>query len=66
MADIPSFECLLWFATGLLGGSMAPTYYANERLRGFGRALFAKLPYQKPPTAEDEQEAMEEAVEEDQ
>ncbi|WP_435119074.1 hypothetical protein [Halolamina sp. C58] len=53
---------LVAFAIGAIAGSMVPTYYAQERLRGFGRALFARLPYQPPPGMQRE-EAMRAAVE---
>lgn len=32
-----------------LVGATAPTYYAQERLRGFGRAMLDRLPYSPPP-----------------
>jgi hypothetical protein len=32
-----------------LAGSMTPVYYAQERMRGFGRAMASRLPYQPPP-----------------
>lgn len=46
-----------------LAGATAPTYYAQERLRGFGRAMASRLPYQPPPGTE-EQEAMKQATDE--
>ena len=58
---IPTLTHLIYFALGLLVGSTAPTYYATERLRGFGRAMFAKLPYEKPPGYDDEEDALEDA-----
>ena len=36
-------------ALGVLAGALAPTYYAAERLRGFGRAMVSRLPYEPPP-----------------
>lgn len=53
---------MLTYATGVLTGAMAPTYYAQERLRGFGRSMFDKLPYKSPPGMEAE-EAMLNATE---
>jgi hypothetical protein len=44
-------------------GAMTPVYYAQERFRGFGRAMISKLPY-RPPPGTDEQEAMEDATDE--
>jgi len=55
---------LIMFVTGVLVGSLAPTYYAAERMRGFGRAMFEKLPYKAPPGMEEE-EALVEATGED-
>lgn len=45
-----------------LAGATCPTYYAQERLRGFGRAMFARLPYEPPPGM-DATQALEEAAE---
>lgn len=44
-------------------GAMAPVYYAQERFRGFGRAMLSQLPYRPPPGTE-EQEAMKQATDE--
>lgn len=46
-----------------VAGAMTPLYYAQERMRGFGRAMMARIPYQPPP-GEDEQQAMEDATDE--
>lgn len=51
----------LTLLVGLIGGSLAPTYYAAERLRGAGRAVVARIPY-RPPPGVDEQEAMQQAA----
>lgn len=66
MVDVPlpSTAALIAFALGAIAGSLAPTYYASERLRGFGRALLSRLPYQPPPGQERE-EALQEAVDGD-
>jgi len=53
---------LVAFALGAVAGSLVPTYFAQERLRGFGRAMFSRLPYQPPPGMEREA-AMRAAVE---
>lgn len=47
------------FVFGVLVGSLAPTYYAGERMRGFGRAMFEKLPYKPPPGRETEEALIE-------
>ncbi|WP_435348994.1 hypothetical protein [Haloarchaeobius sp. HRN-SO-5] len=44
-----------------IAGATVPTYYAQERLRGFGRVMASKLPYEPPP-GKSEQEALEEAA----
>jgi hypothetical protein len=59
--EVPTGE-LVTFALGALVGSTAPTYYATERLRGFGRVLFARIPYAPPPGMET-QDALEAAAE---
>lgn len=59
--DIP-FGMLAAIVVAFLAGACCPTYYATERLRGFGRATFAKIPYQPPPGMDAEQ-AMRAALE---
>lgn len=54
---------IITFVLGVLVGALAPTYYAAERMRGFGRAMFSKLPYAPPPGL-DESEALERSVSE--
>lgn len=54
---------IIVFVLGLIVGSIAPTYYAGEQLRGFGRAMLEKLPY-KPPPGKEEEEALIEATDE--
>lgn len=56
----PSAVNLMWFLAGILMGTMAPTYYASERIRGFTRAVLKKLPYE-PPAGMSAEEAFEEA-----
>ena len=46
-----------------LVGAACPVYYAQERLRGFGRAVMSRLPY-KPPPGREEGAAMEDATDE--
>ncbi|GAB7012044.1 hypothetical protein [Halolamina salina] len=53
---------MVMFAIGVVTGSLVPAYYAQERLRGFGRAMMGRLPYQPPPGLDREQ-AMRAAVE---
>lgn len=36
-------------------GAAAPAYYAQERFRGFARAMLDKLPYLPPPGLSEEQ-----------
>jgi len=57
-----SLPQLVAFCIGVIAGSLVPTYYAQERLRGFGRKLMGRLPYEPPPGMEREQ-AMRAAVE---
>ncbi len=57
-----SLPQLLAFCIGVIAGSLVPTYYAQERLRGFGRKLMGRLPYEPPPGMEREA-AMRAAVE---
>jgi hypothetical protein len=45
---------------GFLAGATVPTYYAQERMRGFGRAVVSRLPY-RPPPGQSEEEALREA-----
>lgn len=52
---------MLIFVAGALVGSMVPTYYAAERLRGFGRFVMKKVPYEPPPGKE-KGEALEDAT----
>ena len=40
-------------AVAFIGGMCVPFKYGIERLRGFGRALFSKLPYKPPEHAPD-------------
>ncbi|WP_178915177.1 hypothetical protein [Natronomonas gomsonensis] len=56
----PSTGTLALVVLAFLAGATSPTYYAQERLRGFGRAVSSRLPYEPPPGME-EQEAMEAA-----
>lgn len=60
----PTLEQLGFFIAGVLIGLPAPYWYTQERLRGFARSVFKRLPYEPPP-GKDTDEAMEEAVDED-
>ena len=55
---------LVAFSIGIFIGMWVPTYYGMERLRGFGRALASRLPYEPPP-GQEAGKALEEAVDED-
>lgn len=44
-----------------LGGLITPWYFAQERMRGFGRWVASKFPYEPPP-GEEAGSALEEAV----
>ncbi|MFU1780719.1 hypothetical protein ACM16X_04995 [Haloarcula japonica] len=59
---LPSASAVAGFVLAFLAGAACPTYYAQERLRGFGRALIDRLPY-VPPPGMDEQQALEAAAE---
>lgn len=65
---IPTAENMMYFVTGILAALPVPLWYAAERLRGFSRSMFKKIPYEPPPGKKEEeamQEAMEEAQEDD-
>ena len=59
---VPSTGTLELIVLAFLAGATTPTYYAQERLRGFGRAVASRLPY-KPPAGMETAEAMEEVTE---
>lgn len=59
---LPSAEAAAAVVLAFLAGATCPTYYAQERLRGFGRTLFDRLPY-RPPPGMDREEALQVAVE---
>jgi|GEM_PF-1589179 hypothetical protein len=58
----PTSGTLAAVVLAFLAGATAPTYYAQERLRGFGRAVASRLPY-KPPAGMETGEAMQAATE---
>jgi hypothetical protein len=58
----PPIELVALAVVMYLAGLVTPWYYALERMRGFGRAVTAALPY-RPPPGEEEGEAMKQAVE---
>lgn len=59
MADLstilPSADVAATVLLAFLAGATAPSYFAAERFRGFGRAMLSRLPYQAPPGMDDEQ-----------
>lgn len=59
LTAIPDAQTLAMVALALLTGAMSPTYYAAERLRGLGRSLVGRLPYEPPPGMEREQALVE-------
>lgn len=59
---LPSTGAVALFVLAFLAGAACPTYYAQERLRGFGRAIVDRLPYVPPPGME-EQQALRAAME---
>lgn len=48
----PPVELLALFLLAYLGGCLTPWYFAQERLRGFGRKLAMLVPYEPPPGEE--------------
>ncbi|WP_459194722.1 hypothetical protein [Halosimplex sp. J119] len=60
--DIPT-TLLAAMIVSFFAGSLCPAYYAQERLRGFGRAMFAAIPAYRPPPGMSEKEAMRAALE---
>lgn len=58
----PPVELLALFLLAYLAGCLTPWYFAQERLRGFGRKLAMLLPYEPPP-GEEAGQAMQAAVE---
>ena len=62
--DPPQTEVLATAVLAFLAGAATPTYFAMERLRGFGRWFALKFPYEPPP-GKDEGQAMEDAADEE-
>jgi len=60
---LPSIQLVAVAIIFYIAGTITPYYYMMERVRGFGRAVAAKLPY-RPPPGLSEDEAMKEAVSE--
>lgn len=60
-AVAPDAATLSLVVLAFAAGATVPAYYAEERLRGFGRKLASRLPYEPPPGMSEE-EAMREAV----
>lgn len=61
--EAPASETLALVVTAYLAGAVTPWYYAQERIRGFGRWVSNKVPY-APPPGEDPEKALAAAVEE--
>lgn len=59
--DLPLVQ-LAAVVIAFLAGATCPAYYAQERLRGFGRSMFDRLPY-RPPPGMNEEEALQAALE---
>lgn len=57
--EIP-LDVLALLLVAYVCGLIVPFRYALERLRGFGRVVFSKLPY-RPPAGMTTEEAMSEA-----
>lgn len=60
----PTAEQLGIFLAGVLLGLPAPYWYVQERIQGFIRSIFKRLPYEPPPGMKPD-EAMESAVNKD-
>lgn len=58
---IPTTETLAVAVLFYVAGLVTPWYYAQERIRGFGRALASRIPY-RPPPGKHKDDAMQEAV----
>lgn len=58
----PPIEILALALVMYLAGLVTPWYYAQERMRGFGRWIAKQIPYEPPP-GEDAGEALQSAVE---
>jgi len=61
LPDAKMIEQIVILIIGFLAGSLSPTYYTQERLRGFGRSMLSRLPYESPPGM-DKEEAFEAAT----
>lgn len=58
---LPNVRTAALVLVSFLAGGMCPVFYFQERMRGFGRAMVARLPYEPPP-GKDREEALLEAV----
>jgi hypothetical protein len=59
---LPNVKTAALVLVAFLAGGMCPVYYFQERMRGFGRSLVSRLPYEPPP-GKDREEALVDAVE---
>lgn len=57
----PTIDQIGFFLFGVLIGLPAPYWYVQERIQGFARFVFKKLPYEPPP-GKGPDTALEEAV----
>lgn len=54
--DVP-IQTLAYGVLAFSAGAAVPSYYAMERMAGFGRAALSKLPY-KPPAGMEREQAL--------
>lgn len=52
---LPTTETAALVVLAFFAGAACPVYYAEERMRGFGRALMNRLPYVPPPGLQEEE-----------
>lgn len=57
----PPVEAVAAVIVAYIAGCVTPYWYMQERLRGFGRWMASRIPYQPPP-GEDAGEALQAAV----
>lgn len=64
-ALLPTWGTVTTAVLAFAAGATAPTYYAQERMRGFGRSIANRIPYTPPPGMSEQQalEAAQEAAE---
>lgn len=52
---LPTLEMVAMAVLFFTAGSLVPSYYAQERMQGFGRAMADRLPYTPPPGLSEEE-----------